>query len=67
MAEVRKYAVIGNPVAHSKSPRIHQLFAEQCNIALEYTTILVEAGQFETAVKRFARAGGSGLYVTVPF
>jgi shikimate dehydrogenase len=61
------YAVIGNPVARSKSPRIHAEFARQLAQDLRYTTILAPRDGFAAAVAEFRAAGGRGLNVTVPF
>jgi len=62
-----KYAVFGNPIAHSLSPVIHQRFAEQVGDAIRYERRLIEDEQFEQAVKQFFATGGAGLNITVPY
>lgn len=62
-----RYAVVGNPVAHSKSPEIHTLFALQTAEAVEYTKLLAPLDGFKETVCQFADQGGRGLNVTVPF
>jgi shikimate dehydrogenase len=62
-----QFTAIGNPIEHSLSPEIHQLFAQQANISLEYTKTLGEAGGFNQAVQHFMATGGKGMNVTVPF
>lgn len=61
------YAVIGNPVSHSKSPSIHSAFALQTNQAMEYIALLSPIDGFKTTVENFRQQGGKGLNVTVPF
>ncbi len=62
-----RYAVIGNPVAHSKSPWIHARFAEQTGQDLTYEAICAPVDDFAPRVSGFFAAGGGGLNVTVPF
>jgi shikimate dehydrogenase len=62
-----RYALFGNPVAHSRSPQIHRLFARQTGQDLLYTAEQIEPDRFEAAVEHFLQGDGKGLNVTVPF
>lgn len=61
-----RYAVMGNPVAHSLSPVIHQLFAEQTGLELIYDKILLDEACFEQQITGFFAGGGAGLNITMP-
>jgi shikimate dehydrogenase len=61
-----RYALVGHPVEHSRSPLIHTVFARQTSQRLTYELIDAEPAAFETAVRGFGAAGGKGLNVTVP-
>jgi len=62
-----RYAVIGNPVQHSRSPQIHAAFAAQTDQDMSYERLLGDLEDFESDVAGFFGAGGCGLNVTVPF
>lgn len=61
-----QYAVMGNPIEHSLSPLIHQLFAKQCGLVLEYGKILIDVDRFAYQVQDFFQQGGRGLNITAP-
>ena len=62
-----RFAVIGNPVSHSKSPFIHTMFGKQTGIKLEYSRIRLEPDEVSSFVKEFFQNNGKGLNVTLPF
>jgi shikimate dehydrogenase len=62
-----RYAVLGNPVAHSRSPFIHLAFARATGQAMSYERLLAPLDGFESTVRAFAAAGGKGCNITVPF
>ena len=62
-----RFAVVGNPIAHSRSPAIHAMFGAQTGITLQYDTLLSPLDGFPGTVRQFFDAGGRGLNVTVPF
>jgi len=61
------FAVFGNPIGHSKSPRIHALFAQQTGIAHLYGTVLAPHDEFEKTLHHFFAGGAKGANITVPF
>lgn len=64
---IAQFAVMGNPVSHSKSPEIHVSFAKQFNLALQYEALLVPPQGFRDSLCAFQKQGGKGLNVTLPF
>lgn len=60
-------AVIGQPINHSLSPQIHQSFAQQCQININYHKISGDPDLFEQQVQQFFDEGGLGLNITLPF
>jgi len=61
-----QFAVFGHPISHSLSPQIHQAFARQFGMELEYRTIDAAPADFAAAVRQFFQAGGRGANVTLP-
>lgn len=62
-----KYAVIGNPIGHTKSPLIQGMFAQSVGKQVEYTAILGKLGEFASTIDAFRASGGRGLNITAPF
>ena len=62
-----RYAVIGNPIAHSKSPLIHAMFAQATAQDMDYGRVEAPLDGFAATVQAFRDAGGRGLNVTMPF
>ena len=66
---IQHFIVIGNPIAHSKSPAIHQVFASQTGLNISYQRQYCpdDAQSFQALVEAFFNGGGVGANVTVPF
>ena len=67
MEAIDQYVVIGNPIKHSKSPKIHTMFAEQTGEKIAYNKLFCPINDFSRVVSNFFAAGGCGANVTVPF
>lgn len=63
---LNRYAVMGQPIAHSLSPIIHQLFSQQTGRPLSYEKIEIDLSRFEQQVHDFFKQGGCGLNITLP-
>ena len=63
----KQFAVIGNPIEHSRSPELHHAFAEKTGVDLHYSKLLAPLDGFEQAVQTFFTENGVGMNVTVPF
>lgn len=63
---IDQYALFGSPIKHSQSPKIHQLFAQQTQQAMQYNAQLVAAVDFKSAANIFFAKGGRGLNCTIP-
>lgn len=63
---LKRLAVFGSPVKHSLSPRIHQLFAEQAGIAVDYRSVEASDEFLSREVQKLADAGGTGCNITLP-
>lgn len=62
-----RYAVIGNPVEHSRSPEIHHAFAKQEGVDVSYEKLLAPLSEFRAIAEKFLKEGGQGINVTLPF
>src|ERR1700758_493181 len=67
MSKVDRYAVVGNPIGHSRSPEIHRLFAEATRQAISYERLEGPLDGFEEFALGLRDAGYLGLNVTIPF
>ena len=62
----KKFAVLGHPISHSLSPKIHNHFAKQFGIQIEYQRIDVEDRNFKKTLNELKEAGYAGLNITLP-
>lgn len=65
-SRAKTYCVVGSPIAHSKSPRIHERFARQFGLSLRYERVEVQPGALARFARGFFADGGDGMNVTVP-
>jgi len=67
MKKIKKFAVVGHPIAHSKSPLIHGLFAKQFDLLLSYEKFDFPPNQFQCTLDELQEQGYNGLNITLPF
>ena len=67
MNKIKKYAVVGHPIEHSKSPQIHHSFADEFGMQLIYERIDIPLGTFSMQVMAMKKKGYLGLNVTLPY
>ncbi len=65
--KIDRYAVVGNPISHSKSPQIHAAFAKQTGQLISYESVLAPLDGFEATIRDLIKQGFNGANVTVPF
>jgi shikimate dehydrogenase len=61
-----KAAVIGDPISHSLSPKIHNFLLQKYGLKGQYEAIKVEKGNLKSAIQSFVDDGFSGFNVTIP-
>ena len=64
---MHQLAVFGNPISHSRSPEIHQLFAKQHGLEIDYEPVIVPPGEFVRYAEQFLEGGAKGFNITVPY
>lgn len=66
-SQIDVYLVVGNPIAQSRSPFIHTLFARQTMQQMHYQSVLIPEGEFHSYIQPFFQLGGRGCNITAPF
>ncbi|MCL2159225.1 MAG: shikimate dehydrogenase, partial [Oscillospiraceae bacterium] len=66
MAKKYRFALLGSPIAHSLSPKIHEIFAEGCGLDIEYTKIETDIATLKETVEFLKTSGYSGFNCTMP-
>ena len=66
MSISKKFAVVGNPIKHSLSPRIHNIFAREFDLDISYEALCIEPEEFELSITKLFEKGYQGLNVTLP-
>ena len=67
MNSIEKFAVIGDPISHSKSPQLHNEFGDEFKLKLSYDKFHTHASELEARLDSFIELGYRGFNVTLPF